>query len=76
MHGLTPGVGVSHALGNGLIGRGEIIHDRFNQSTQASNDPDQSGTTARLALISRFRTGRAHKTRRCGATGGGVQRIP
>jgi len=35
INGMTYGVGFSRDFGNGLVGRGEVIRDRFNNSGQA-----------------------------------------
>lgn len=54
VHGLTAGVGVEHAFGNGLTGRGEVIYDKFNQSSQEVFSSEYSGSTVRLSVIKRF----------------------
>lgn len=52
--GLTAGLGLGHAFGNGLIGRGEVIYDKFNSSSQEAFSSEYSGTTVRFSVLRRF----------------------
>jgi hypothetical protein len=54
VQGVTAGVGVNHAFGNGLIGRGEVIYDKFNHSSQAFYSSEYTGTTVRLSVLRKF----------------------
>ena len=52
--GLTAGLGLGHAFGNGLVGRGEVIYDKFNSSSQEVFSSEYSGTTVRFSVLRRF----------------------
>lgn len=54
VHGLTAGVGINQAFGNGLIGRGEVIYDKFTNSSQEAFSSEYTGTTVRLSVLRKF----------------------
>lgn len=52
--GFTASLGVDHAFGNGLIGRGEVVYDKFDKSSQEDFSSEYTGTTLRLSVLRRY----------------------
>ncbi|MBL9050471.1 MAG: hypothetical protein JNK19_10210 [Tabrizicola sp.] len=53
-YGPTVSVGLSRDVGNGLMGRGEVIYDSFGNGGGAASSSDYSGTSIRFALLRKF----------------------
>jgi hypothetical protein len=53
-YGATAGVGVTHAFGNGLTMRGEVIYDSFTNDTQDRYSSEYKGTSLRVAFLRQF----------------------
>jgi hypothetical protein len=54
IEGVTYGLGLGRDFGNGLVGRGEVIHDAFDNSGQASFSSEYSATSLRISVLCKF----------------------
>jgi opacity protein-like surface antigen len=52
--GVTVGLGLGHDFGSGIVARGEVIHDRFTNTKQATFLSEYSATTLRVSVLRKF----------------------